>query len=34
VAFAALVERLFPLLGKDAEVRAVHWRTGRLEPSA
>jgi glutamate racemase len=32
-AFAAMIERLFPLLGKDAEVRAVRWRTGRLETS-
>jgi glutamate racemase len=31
--FAALIERLFPLLGKDAEVRAVRWRAGRLETS-
>jgi glutamate racemase len=33
-AFAAMIERLFPLLGKDAEVRAVRWRTGRLETKA
>jgi glutamate racemase len=32
-AFAARIERLFPLLGKDAEVRAVRWRTGCLEAS-
>jgi glutamate racemase len=30
-AFAALIERFFPLLGKDVEVRTVRWRTGRLE---